>query len=436
MDASDSKAAELAELVRGIRERVLSRYPTEGAGNIRLADLIPAVHARDTAEGKVASIGNVNPRPPGFLNDLAQSFKKLIARSLKWFVRDQVDFNRASLRCIDTLIETQNETNRALADLAQRIDTASKENEQKLLKGISESTARINESAARISAISREFTDRLDAQQQSFSNALGRSNDEIQQRFWKEVEKVMAAQQAMIHQELRLIRQRAVLKSSAPISSTTPVPAPQIDWLLFAQKFRGGEESIKQSFSRYVDHFRGCMDVLDIGCGRGEFLELMRESGIPTRGIDLNTETVALCRNKGLDAEQADMFSYLGGLADGSLGGVFCAQVIEHLQPSSVVQLIRLCSQKLRQGAPILFETPNPECLAIFATHFYIDPTHVRPVPPVLLTFYLEEAGFGTLEVVRFAQAGESMPSISQLPEEFKERFFGALDYAVIANKL
>jgi O-antigen chain-terminating methyltransferase len=84
----------------------------------------------------------------------------------------------------------------------------------------------------------------------------------------------------------------------------------------------------------------------------------------------------------------------------------------------------------------LAIETPNPECLAIFATHFYLDPTHTRPVPPPLLAFYLEEYGMGNIEVQRLAPAVETNPSLASLPEDVRQAFFGGLDYAVLARRL
>jgi O-antigen chain-terminating methyltransferase len=115
---------------------------------------------------------------------------------------------------------------------------------------------------------------------------------------------------------------------------------------------------------------------------------------------------------------------------------VLCSQVVEHLPPHLLPELVRLLAAKVHPGGWVAIETPNPECLAIFATHFYIDPTHTRPVPASLLCFYLQEAGFGNIEVERLAPAVESMPSLATLPAEFREAFFGALDYAVLARKL
>jgi hypothetical protein len=109
---------------------------------------------------------------------------------------------------------------------------------------------------------------------------------------------------------------------------------------------------------------------------------------------------------------------------------------VEHLPPHLLPELVRLLAAKLHPGALVAIETPNPECLAIFATHFYIDPTHTRPVPAALLCFYLQEAGFGNIQVERLVPAVESMPSLATLPPEFRDAFFGALDYAVLARKL
>ena len=110
--------------------------------------------------------------------------------------------------------------------------------------------------------------------------------------------------------------------------------------------------------------------------------------------------------------------------------------MVEHLPPHRLPVLIQLLGQKVRPGGLVAFETPNPECLAIFATHFYIDPTHTRPVPPVLLRFYLEEAGFGGVEVERLSPAVKSVPSLAELPAGVRESLFGGLDYAMFARRL
>jgi O-antigen chain-terminating methyltransferase len=173
-----------------------------------------------------------------------------------------------------------------------------------------------------------------------------------------------------------------------------------------------------------------------LGCGRGEFLEAARDAGLGASGIDQSDECIALCRAKGLHAEKADLFAYLDALADQSLGGIYCSQVVEHIDPHLLPDLIFLMAKKLRSGALAVIETPNPECLAIFSTHFFLDPTHTRPVPPRLLGFYMEEAGFGRLEMERLSPAVDSMPALGELPAAFREQFFGGLDYVIFGRKL
>jgi O-antigen chain-terminating methyltransferase len=108
---------------------------------------------------------------------------------------------------------------------------------------------------------------------------------------------------------------------------------------------------------------------------------------------------------------------------------------VEHLPPDRLPVLVRLIAAKLHSGALAILETPNPECLAIFASHFYIDPTHTRPVPAPLLRFYMEEAGFVSVEVERLEPAVNSMPSLAELPASVREAFFGGLDYAITGRK-
>jgi 2-polyprenyl-3-methyl-5-hydroxy-6-metoxy-1,4-benzoquinol methylase len=285
------------------------------------------------------------------------------------------------------------------------------------------------------------FREMLKSQHADYLGALDRSTLEIQKKLWTDLDRIRTKYEALIHSELRVVRQRAGVLAQAGPSPAAPAPAaadagPAFDYGRFAERFRGSEEYVKSGQGFYVPHFSECKEVLDIGCGRGEFLDLMREAGIPARGIDLSRESVDLCRSKGLQAEVADLFPYLDGLADASLDGIFTAQVVEHLSPARLPDMIRLAAQKLRRGGVIAIETPNRECLAIFATHFYLDPTHSRPVPHPLLAFYLEESGIGHLEVHHRSPAIGTMPALAALPDDFRNAFFGGLDYAIIGRKL
>jgi O-antigen chain-terminating methyltransferase len=301
------------------------------------------------------------------------------------------------------------------------------------------------------------FRELVKAQHADYLGALDRANVDIQKRLWADMEKIRHQYDRLIHTELRLIRLRTPagpyqervptperapmpsLPATAPpdIPPASPEPAvPALDYSRFAERFRGPEEHIRKNVEFYKPFFANCDNVLDIGCGRGEFLALMRDQGIAARGIDLSEECVAQSRRNGLSAEVADLYSYLPAQPEQQFDGIFSSQVVEHLDPRRLPEMIRLCAASLRRGGILAIETPNPQCLAIFATHFYLDPTHTRPIPHPLMTFYMEEAGLGQIEVHELSPAVESMPELAELPETFRKRFFGGLDYAIIGRKL
>lgn len=451
------ESAELIAILHAVRDRVRAANPeTSGGPGVPLADLKPLLHARDAALGKVAAIGSVNPRPGGLVNSIVQGWKRFLARILDWHVREQVEFNRKIVECVDAAMEALNDHNRVLADRLPVIEELKdirnhwsdwhvewerklSANEVQFLRSVADLQAAFQHRADLMDA---GYRDLLRAQHTAFTAQLERNGLDVQKRLWDDLERIRLEYERLIYSELRTIRQRAQIAASAgPAADTAPAPmsqgaASQFDYGRFAERFRGSEEYVKAGQQFYRPHFAGRANVLDIGCGRGEFLEMMREAGVPARGIDLSEESVAACRHKGLEAEVADLYPYLAALPEASLDGIFCSQVVEHLPPERLPEMIKLCASRLARNGVIAIETPNPECLAIFATHFYLDPTHHRPVPHPLLAFYLEEFGIGAIEVRRLSPAAESMPSLQSLPADFREAFFGALDYAIIGRKL
>jgi 2-polyprenyl-3-methyl-5-hydroxy-6-metoxy-1,4-benzoquinol methylase len=461
------ESAELLALLHEVRDRVRARNPETGGGDAKVAlpDLMPLAHARDAALGKVAAIGTVNPRSGGLVNSIVQAWKRFVARVLDWHVREQVEFNRKSIACIDAAIEALNDLNRALVSLGARITAQEKfgseftdmrshwsdwrqeweaklaHNEIQFLRSVADLQAGFQH---RNDLMDANYRDLVRSQHKDFEGALERFAGDIQKRLWADLERIRLDYERLIYSELKTIRQRAQI--TAPVGGTRSltvaapnevVAAPMsFDYGRFAERFRGTEEYVKAGQQVYLPLFTSATDVLDIGCGRGEFLEMMRGAGISARGIDLSEESIATCRHKGLDAEAADLFLFLENLPEASLGGIFCSQVVEHLPAPRLPEMIRLCASRLRRNGVIAIETPNPECLAIFASHFYLDPTHERPVPHPLLAFYFEEFGIGNIEVRKLSPAAESMPTLKSLPEDFREAFFGGLDYAITGRKL
>ncbi len=226
-----------------------------------------------------------------------------------------------------------------------------------------------------------------------------------------------------------------------------------VNYFAFENHFRGSREEIKERQRAFAHYFEGCSSVLDIGCGRGEFLELMRDEGIGARGVDLDETMVEFCRSRGLEVERNDAVSYLEQLEDSSLDGVFIDQVVEHLEPAYLVRLIELCHRKMKFGCYLVAETVNPLSFSSFA-NFYIDVTHVRPVHPETLKFLFGAAGFREIEVqfsspipdearLRKLLADEGMGEVERQQTEvynwnvdlLNGTLYGAQDYAMMGKK-
>lgn len=227
-------------------------------------------------------------------------------------------------------------------------------------------------------------------------------------------------------------------------------------YLELERRYRGTEEEIRERISAYLPWLRKVpsgFPVVDVGCGRGEALALLRDQGIPTRGIDSSARMVALCRERGLEAEEGDAFGYLAGLPEGSLAGVVSFHVIEHLPVGSLDRLVRLAYRALRPGGVLILETPNPLSMLVAARSFWLDPTHVRPVHPESLKLMYELAGFDPVERLDLRPYPESdrLPEIdlAQVPEaqrvladrvnrlrdRLDELLFGYQDFGMIGTK-
>ncbi len=223
----------------------------------------------------------------------------------------------------------------------------------------------------------------------------------------------------------------------------------EFDYFLFENRFRGSEKLIKESQNQYVKYFINQDNVLDIGCGRGEFLELLSEQGISAKGIDIYSDFVTYCLDKGLDVEENDAISYLNDIPDSSLGGIFLGQVVEHLDKDYLVNLIELCYKKLRPGSYFVCETPNPTMLSTFSNSFYLDLTHQKPIHPETMKFLLQYFGFKDIEIQysRSSKVNYELPLLNSNQnignlKEFNDGInllnsllFGYQDYAIIGKK-
>lgn len=209
----------------------------------------------------------------------------------------------------------------------------------------------------------------------------------------------------------------------------------------FQARFGGDEPVVRRQSEAFIELFKGKKRVLDLGCGRGTFLELLRDSEIDGYGIDLDTRMVQQCRERGFEAFEADALAHLEGLPAASLDGVFARHIAEHVLPGELVAMLRTLRRVLQPGAPVVFITPNVSSLSVGGHTFWMDPSHLRPIPPELFRFYLEVEGFKRVEVRTFepneTRLREDLadPAARENARLLNQTLFGDRDYAVIGQQ-
>ncbi len=216
-------------------------------------------------------------------------------------------------------------------------------------------------------------------------------------------------------------------------------------YLAFEEKFRGSREEIRERLQEYVPLIRkvaagtGGGEILDIGCGRGEWLEIMKDEGLKAKGLDLNHVLVQKCRERGLEVEENDALSFLRSLPDNSLGAITSFHLIEHISFEDRIALFDESVRVLKSGGIAVFETPNPRNLLIGACNFWADPTHLRPLYPETHQFLMEYRGFSNVELLFLhPHEGEQRLPEEEAPElasRLNEVLSCARDYTIIGYK-
>jgi SAM-dependent methyltransferase len=316
---------------------------------------------------------------------------------------------------------------------------------------------------ARLAHLERELTARTDALERSHSEVRTAASvsqqatqvlkRELERRFREGCEGFREGSEGRREGSEGLRAGSGVQPSSVAPSAFAP-PLDAYKYVGFEDRFRGSREEIRRRFESYLPLFDGASDVLDVGCGRGEFLDLLGAHGIAARGIDVNHEMAEACRARGLDVTEADAVGYLDSVQDGSLGGLFAAQVVEHLQPAYLLRFLELAFHKLRPGARLVLETLNPACWLAFFESFIRDITHVWPLHPETLEYLVLASGFTSTEVQfrsaipehqrlqRIALPAETPRELVELGEAFNgnmeklnARMFTHMDYAVVSQR-
>ncbi|MFW6139765.1 MAG: class I SAM-dependent methyltransferase [Acidobacteriota bacterium] len=215
----------------------------------------------------------------------------------------------------------------------------------------------------------------------------------------------------------------------------------------FENRFRGSDEQVKEQQKDYIPYFEKANIVLDLGCGRGEFLELLQQRRIKARGIDTNGEMIEICREKGLNSEKADILETLSECDDNSLGGIFSSQVVEHLPPSYLKRMVEIAYHKLSSSSPIIIETVNPLSVFSLVQIYFLDLSHQQPIHPQALSFLLKSSGFEEIQIKYSAPLEKEklkpLPEKDEITSLLNENFdkinnllYAPSNYAAVAKKL
>jgi SAM-dependent methyltransferase len=290
----------------------------------------------------------------------------------------------------------------------------------------------------------RWYVEPLAADQRVYNSSLLRLVDALSERADTAAAASERAQQLLRELEERLTRveRRGAGAGAAAVPPVTVAAQPAAvalpDYFAFESRMRGSVDAIRERQRRYVEDLRAAAPVLDIGCGRGELLQLLREAGIEGRGIDADADMVAYARGEGLEVEQADLVEYLERQEDGSLGGIFMGQVVEHLPPSVLVRALALAATKLRAGGILVAETINP-LSPLALRHYFADLTHAQPLVPETLELLARQSGFAETAIRYLNEPAERLtepddPVIAANVRRLNELLFAPLDYALVAR--
>ena len=377
---------------------------------------------------------NILERQDQHHTELSESLQQISAQMLEMMQRaaEQQRANELTLQQYEQLIAKYHVFESTIAERLAEIrkagdDSALKLNEQaQQLVNQQQHLARIEQNAATqnlVTELNRALHEELEAM------SLRQKN----------------ADASVLMQERRLTVLLDEIKHSAAPHPLTEVAAKEQDHLLdalyasFEDQFRGSCEEISRRLQVYLPFLKEAKitgDVLDIGCGRGEWLELLRSEGIEARGVDRNRVFIEMCRGAGLEVVEQDALTYVRSQPDESLSAITAIHFVEHVPFEMLIAILDEIRRILKPGGLLIAETPNPENFMVGSCNFYADPTHRNPIPSETLKFLLESRGLRCKDVLKLRPWDEArLDGNSELITRFNEYFYSAPDYGIVSTK-
>jgi SAM-dependent methyltransferase len=413
---------------------------------------LPAERA-PAARERLERLNALWPAPPApTTGGLAGAFRRRVWAVLAPSLERQVEFNAALVQLLNARLAEQDRLDAHLRELASALVHYAQrvlpvlDARDRMASAVTTTRAELvlDSFARRLEDYGR-LTQALDAQVQA-------ARRQLEDRA-REAEGLLALRDRLeaLGEEVRALRGTLAAASPPPqVARAALRAAEESVYTAFENRFRGSREELRQRQAPDADLFRGLDPVADLGCGRGEFLELLREAGVAARGVESNRNAVLECRTKGLDVVEGDAVEFLRGEQDGSLGGVFAAQVVEHLPPPVLAALLAEAHRALRKGGLLLLETVNVRTATAFLEVYIRDLTHERPLHPETLAFMVAAHGFtdvrvdtrapipaeGKLKLIPWqGLPDEAARALNENVERLNTLLFGPLDYAVIARR-
>jgi len=365
--------------------------------------------------------------------------KKALLRLIRFYTDRQAEFNQATVEVLDR-------TNAGVSALRREVQEL-----HSIRREIDELRAEVESLRSGSGGLqARNAAERESLEKVVF--AQGRQLDDVTGRmvhFTKAVTSAQADARDVGSQIPRLAEDLRARISALERDLRPDIPLDHFD---FARRFRGDEARIEERMERYARLFGDARRVVDLGCGRGEFLSACRKVGIGVYGIDADPDMVSHCRLHNFEVGHGDIFAHLESVDDRSLDGIFSAQVIEHLTPPQIADLVQLAADKLKRGALFVAETIDPNTFSALRW-YHLDLTHRQPVPSETLSYLLERAGFEVRDVLPLSpleeaerlaripdpdgtrEPGELVTLLNRNVDRLNQVLFGPQDYAVIAER-
>jgi O-antigen chain-terminating methyltransferase len=431
------------DIMRRIQEKIRLRPEPAAIRQEPRAAFAPGASAPDSSRminqllvqaQELARVGMTLPpmsRMRGLKRTLATQVAKIFLRLAQLVTRDQRAFNEAVVAALRAIFDRLSQEGARTAQIADRLSREVGAAREELTGKIAQDIAALGQLEGRVRTMDQE----AESGRRTHAVALSQLRTTI----------------SLQDRRLTLLLEEVKKRLPHPLDDeqlqTFAEELPHVadaSYLSFEDEFRGSREEIKGRVAVYLPKLRGAeagtekWPILDVGCGRGELLEVLRKDGLKASGVDTNSAAVDCCRKLELDVELGDAFAVLSKIPDGSLGGLTALHVIEHLPFPLVLKLLDEALRVLRPGGIAIFETPNPKNILVGASNFYIDPTHRNPVHPQTLRYLMEARGMIQIESLMLHPYPKEMhvpEGDSVVARLFNEYFYGPQDYAVLGHR-